>query len=308
MDRFRRRPLGQSRVFFLATCPDAAALDPSLLQRGRLETVLLLGTLDDASRASILEIHTRDMPLQLLLSPSTTIPTSMSPTREKPIKTDVSSPRSLTMRTVTADAETQDNGSYSALYCTAKGADTLNNKEAPSVVALSSSGAAPMAGVPAAPRTRKEFIGLIARKCHGYLGSDLERLCREAAMHNMAAASADTATTAAAVNPSGLGRILAGRDEGHGEEPQDKARDRCSEFAIDVDVRGGDVRIGAGVRLQDFEAALDVVRPSSLVGRSIGMWGDGSRGSEVQDPCVHSVVVRIHLAFRVYPRSLGGVS
>lgn len=285
MDRFRQHPLRKNRVFFLATCPDAAALDPSLLQRGRLETVLLLGTLDASSRASILDIHSRDMPLQLLLAPSTKTPTWMSPPGEdQTAETGLSGPRSLTTQTVTADAGTQDIGSYSAPCCAAKAAHSLSNSNAPSAAALSLSGIAAPAGVPAAPRTRKEFIGLVAGKCHGYLGSDLERLCREAAIHHMAAASADTTTTInATVSPSGVGRTLAG-SEGHGEEAQDDARDRCSQFPTNADRSGGGgVGVGEGVRLQDFWAALDVVRPASLVGRSVGMWGDDSRGSEVQD-------------------------
>ncbi|CAM9215802.1 unnamed protein product [Scytosiphon promiscuus] len=69
MDRFRHPPFA-GRVFFLATCPDAAVLDPSLLQRGRLETVLQLGALNIDARAAILGIHARGMPLEPLAARS----------------------------------------------------------------------------------------------------------------------------------------------------------------------------------------------------------------------------------------------
>lgn len=44
---------------------------------------------------------------------------------------------------------------------------------------------------------------------------------------------------------------------------------------------GGGGGCGAGVRLQDFWAALNVVRPASLVGHSVGMWG-GDVGQQVR--------------------------
>lgn len=117
----------------------------------------------------------------------------------------------------------------------------------------------PRALSPTTPRTRDEFLRLVAARCHGCLGSDLERLCREAAMHHMTAAAA--AESSRWSDPS-----------------------RCQEVQTnDLSANGnGSQRDGGCVTLEDFLAALDVVRPASLVGSSVGsFWGGGS-GPEVR--------------------------
>ncbi len=209
MDRFRCSP-SSSRVFFLATCPDAAALDPSLLQRGRLEAVLRLGALDGAARASILSIHARGMALEGL-PPSPPLPSAESP-----------------------------------IAATAAGTAAVTTASTPPLA-----GASPLPP----PRSREEFLELVAARCHGYLGSDLERLCREAALNHLS-------TTAARATGT-----LAGTSSGA------KANDDFEEKRGGGGGDGG----GAGVRLQDFWAALNIVRPASLAGHSVGMWGDDVR-------------------------------
>ncbi|CAM9162282.1 unnamed protein product, partial [Sphacelaria rigidula] len=266
MDRFRQQPVPDERhVFFLATCPDAAALDPSLLQRGRLETVLLLGNLDASSRASILEVHSRNMPLQLQLqvppSPkAAATPTSVPPEGGKTAGTDIT----LVPCSASSSAAQNDADSVRDRQTPAPGATSLWTSH----IVATAVGVLPSPP----PRTRKEFVALVAARCHGYLGSDLQRLCREAAMRHMAAASADTAavatlTASAADYRRGRTRFTAGMDE------------------------SGEVDgVASAVRLQDFWAALDVVRPASLVGRSAGMWsGDGGGpqgGSTTTTPLV----------------------
>lgn len=57
-----------------------------------------------------------------------------------------------------------------------------------------------------------------------------------------------------------------------------KGIDGCAEGS---DSGGGGGDGGAGVRLRDFWAALNVVRPASLVGHSVGMW-EGEAGQQVR--------------------------
>ncbi|CAM9682379.1 unnamed protein product [Ectocarpus sp. 12 AP-2014] len=250
MDRFRRPP-SALRVFFLATCPDPAALDPSLLQRGRLEAVLQLGALDSAARASILGIHARDMLLEVLPS-SPPLPSRPSP--EAPVAA------------AAAGAAMPPHPPYEEKIDVVGDESSVRlekpNREAGAAAATSASAAIALTppAVPS-PRTRDEFLELVAARCHGYLGSDLERLCREAAMSHFSAATA----TGAVDVVKGAGRHEAGGDLA--------ATGGCGEG-------GGGHKAGApGVRLRDFWAALNVVRPASLAGYSAGMWG-GDVGKE----------------------------
>lgn len=309
MDRFRQQPVPDERhVFFLATCPDAAALDPSLLQRGRLETVLLLGNLDASSRASILEVHSRNMPLQLQLqvppSPkAAATPTSVPPEGGKTAGTDItlvpcsassSAAQSSTVGGVDARGR---NGSSIRPSCGAlleDDADSVRDRQTPAPGATSlwtSHIVATAVGVLPSPppRTRKEFVALVAARCHGYLGSDLQRLCREAAMRHMAAASADTAAvatlTASAADYRRVAQTRTDSAKLADEAPKDGSRDKGrTRFTAGMGESGEVDGVASAVRLQDFWAALDVVRPASLVGRSAGMWSGDGGGPQVRNP------------------------
>lgn len=262
MDRFRQPPFG-SRVFFLATCPDAAALDPSLLQRGRLETVLQLGALDVDARGAILGIHARGMPLALLPPPpppplAAAVPDTMA---------DPSLPTACLSDDAT-DILTQEE----------EATIRLAEPNAPTVIG-------PAVAATTLPRTRKDFLGLVAARCHGYLGSDLERLCREAAMSHMSTtAKAPTVDAPYAATAAANTRTEVG-DKAHGPEHAGcRDTDRGSmEGAGKGGREDGDGSSGGetGVTLRDFWAALDVVRPASLVGHSVGIWG-GDVGREVR--------------------------
>lgn len=307
MDRFRRQLApGERRVFFLATCPDAAALDPSLLQRGRLETVLLLGKLDASSRASILEIHARNMPLQLQIQlpplPKVTPTLTSAPAAgNTAVGTEINhislSESSLaTQSAIVAEVDARgcsDSGIRPSCGASVEDdTDSVRNRQtpAPGATSLQTSDAAATAlGVlpPPPPKTRKDFVALVAARCHGFLGSDLERLCREAAMRHMAAvASADTAIVATPTVGAIDCRRLAqtGTDDARlgDEAPDDDCQDeRRARFTGGMDESGGVDGVGSAVRLQDFWSALDVVRPASLVGRSAGMWSGDSGGPQV---------------------------
>ncbi|CAM9283008.1 unnamed protein product [Choristocarpus tenellus] len=207
---------GPRRVFFLCTCPDPGVLDRSLLQRGRLELILSLGGLDEAGRASVLSLHTQDMPLQL--------------------RTEVETFKGVEDTAITKEGSSLARGACT-LQRTAGGAghgDRMSGtrvQEAPT--GLSAMDADSQGGQRqrltadwsegcisdqvTLPISREDFVMSVSRRCHGYVGSDLQRLCREAAMHHMNASMQ------------------------LGEE-------------------------GGGVRLEDFWAALDIVRPASLAG------------------------------------------
>lgn len=233
MDRFRRL-MSASRVFFLATCPDSSALDPSLLQRGRLETVMRLGALDVAARASVLGIHTKRMSLQL--TPQTLV--------------------------------TKENAATKGEF--------LSEFERTAASELKTLATPPM--IPTMART--EFLRLIAARCHGYLGSDLERLCREAAMNHMKTVVA-AVHTAATVSGSTFTHLDGGVVAEPRPTPCMEQQEHREEDIVKLVTNDGKVDGGDGVRLQDFWAALDVVRPASLIGHSVGMWG-GDGSSEVR--------------------------
>ncbi|CBN76578.1 cell division control protein [Ectocarpus siliculosus] len=252
MDRFRRPP-SAPRVFFLATCPDPAALGPSLLQRGRLEAVLRLGALDSAARASILSIHARDMVLEVLPSSP---PLPSRPPPEPPVAAATAGAAMPPHPPYEEKTDVVDDESPFRLE--------KPNREEEAEAAAATPVSAVVALTPPAvspPRTRDEFLELVAARCHGYLGSDLERLCREAAMSHFSAATAAGAVDVV----KGAGRHEAGGDLA--------AIGGCGEGG------GGDKGGAPGVRLLDFWAALNVVRPASLAGHSAGMWG-GDVGKE----------------------------
>lgn len=320
MDSFRRPPHPR-RVFFLATCPDPTTLDPSLLQRGRLESVLRLGQLDSTGRASILHIHCRGMPLQLLPQPAV-------PAVGRGLESD--SPKvSVVMKSLLLGRDddnvdvAQKNASGSAIrqdgaveapifppgggrdtsssLCGEKGVDCVHAAEASTKTAGAEAKKAAAGAVtvvvntppPSLPKTREDFLRLVAAKCHGYLGSDLERLCREAAMHHMATAKPAATRTKAVTAASTPGRlpaqegsaiaITAAATEAGGKHAVGREKQELGLTAGVVREEGGSDGGGveARVRVQDFWAALDVVRPASLVGHSVGMQrGDG--GMEVR--------------------------
>lgn len=310
MDSFRRPP-SLPRVFFLATCPDPTTLDPSLLQRGRLESVLRLGQLDSTGRASILGIHTRGMLLQLLPRPLDVATGKDADSSNKALATkgeasgmdcdvgvaekNTSDPDIHQAGAVKApvSARGSDGGTPSSPCgeesCVGRVSVTAINKRPAAEAAGSAAVVVSVAVTPSLPPpppqpqpgTREEFLRLVSVKCHGYLGSDLERLCREAALHHMASfKSAATRTRAASASPpkrlpaqEGF-RATTAAAVARGEGPAD--RERRQEFGLaaggvlEESWSGGEVGEG-GVRLQDFWAALDVVRPASLVGHSVGM-------------------------------------
>lgn len=259
----------------MATCPDATALDSSLLQRGRLESVLRIGSLDPSSRASILDIHARGMPLQLsfTLPPNTTAVSVVSALEDSNVD-NTKNAGSLIHRAQGEDAP------HHSIKGDAEEIDGRHSPAASSTVDASIiSVGATVAPPPSLPRTRDEFLRLVAARCHGFLGSDLERLCREAAMRHMAA-------TAATVAPEGFSKLAIKVDE-----KRCYAQPSCERQTLDVgnglrseeDARGRNCGGGEdGVRLQDFWQALDTVRPASLVGRSVGMWG-GDAGPQVRN-------------------------
>lgn len=230
-----RTPSGPN-VFFVATCTDATVLDPSLLQRGRLEVILRLGSLDASSRASILGIHARDMPLRLMTGGDAGLPA--------PMPGD--------------DGNRSEEFRWSeARSCVAEEADRVGNQAQPSLHGVGKDTGdtgtviAMQPSSPSQPRDRAEFMVMVARKCHGYLGSDLERLCREAALRRMSSSSAIRNTS----NPEN------GQQSGVTES---------------LGVYPGGVPIAEPVAVGDFLAALDFVRPASLVGYSLGTLGGDS--------------------------------
>ncbi|CAM9351874.1 unnamed protein product, partial [Hapterophycus canaliculatus] len=264
MDRFRHPPVA-SRVFFLATCPDAAALDPSLLQRGRLETVLQLGAVDIDARAAILGIHARGMMLELEPLPLPALAAAVSPPTAR-LRYETTELLAKEEEPAVRVVETNLPVAMTPAAAVAVVAKTL-----PRTVAMAPAAAAAMTAVAKTlPRTREEFLGLVAARCHGHLGSDLERLCREAAMTHM---STTLGHGAHVPEP-------AGRRERHGGSMEGAGNDGCAEG-------DGRSRGEAGVTLSDFLAALEVVRPASLVGHSVGMWGgdvERERGETAAPP------------------------
>lgn len=321
MDSFRRPP-SLPRVFFLATCPDPTTLDPSLLQRGRLESVLRLGQLDSTGRASILRIHTRGMLLQLLPRPLVVAAGKDSDSSKNALATKGAAPGKDCDVGVaeknTSDPDIHQAGAVEApVSSSGSGGGTPsspcgeeNDVGRVSVTAVNRRAAAEAAGSAAVvvsvavtpslpppppqpqPGTREKFLRLVSAKCHGYLGSDLERLCREAALHHMASfKSAAARTRAASASPpkrlpaqEGF-TVATAAAVARGEDPAD--RERRQEFGLaaggvrEESWSGGEVGEG-GVSLQDFWAALDVVRPASLVGHSVGMRA-GNGDAEVRD-------------------------
>lgn len=337
MDSFRRPP-SLPRVFFLATCPDPTALDPSLLQRGRLESVLRLGQLDSTGRASILRIHTRGMHLQLLPRPLVAAARKESDSLKNGVATTgAASGKDYHVGVAeksTSDSDIHQTGAVEApVSAIGSGGDTTSslcgeekgvgcvpvaavNRRATAEVAAGSVAAAGAAAVrvavtpslppPSLPGTREEFLRLVSAKCHGYLGSDLERLCREAAMHHMASFKSAAARARAVAATQEDSRVTTAAVVGGEEDPDD--RERRQELGLaagGVRKESWSGREGGegGVRLQDFWAALDVVHPASLVGHSVGVRA-GNGGAEVR---VGSALCRtqwcgVGLCERVCPR------
>ena len=322
MDSFRRPP-SLVRVFFLATCPDPTTLDPSLLQRGRLESVLRLGQLDSTGRASILRIHTRGMFLQLLPRPLVAAARKESDSLKNGVaKEGAASGKDYHVGVAeknTSDPDIHRTGTVEApVSAIGSGEDTPSspsgeekgvgcvpvaavNKRATAEAAAGSAAAAGAVAVrvaatpslppPSLPKTREEFLRLVSAKCHGYLGSDLERLCREAAMHHMASfKSAAARTRSVTASPPGRlptregFRVTTAGVVGGREDPIDRERrQKLGLAAGGVSKESWPVGEGGegGVRLQDFWAALDAVRPASLVGHSVGVRA-GNGGAEVR--------------------------
>lgn len=326
MDHFTRHRR-EKRVFFIATCQDTAALDPSLLQRGRIESVLRLGSLDTASRASILDIHARGMPLRLSSPPASSIvPSSATLLQEN------NTGKNNDASSATAQAPTATGGGAQASKAdpasghtdadklgSGKRADKHDRKDSRTRSLRTKSVVHSSVAVEPPPRSRGEFLQLVAARCHGYLGCDLERLCREAAMRHMAsrrvvtqfAACGDiddgpgtdganvTIGTAVYLRVAGLSNpsesfaadderaMVAGDRSGAARRGQEEdCRDSMpmnstnEEREMSSDIEDG------GVRLQDFWAALDVVRPASLVGRSAWIWGGDGDGGRPEVRCL----------------------
>ncbi|CAN0365200.1 unnamed protein product, partial [Discosporangium mesarthrocarpum] len=159
----------QPIVFFLATCPDPSALGRGLLQRGRLESTVKLGALDEGQRALVLSIHARDMPLL------------------------------FQVRGAGGATGGRDMVGQGGATQTQDLRDCFAVKKAEVAAAADRSGEfSSMGGGCTLPASREEFLWAVARRCHGYLGADLQRLCREAAMHHMATLRTTKASTGVA--------------------------------------------------------------------------------------------------------------
>lgn len=284
MERFRRAACG-SRVFFLATCFDSTTLDPSLLQRGRLEAVIRLGSLDGAARASVLAIHAKGMHLRLPFEQSAAVAAAKLGSSFLSTTSDGFKPCESKGGAASKDTDAAKPAEASAteevlLLAGRRGDAQLSSADENTEADNAPVGMTALRGAEETPsskqRARDEFLRCVAARCHGFLGSDLERLCREAAMHHMTAVTATAHNAVAAgLGPGrmpvrgGMVTKTAARDpgfqdlEGRGEQGTERAAN-----AVRVDVG-----VGGGVRLQDFWAALDVVRPASLVGHSVGIWG-----------------------------------
>lgn len=248
MDRARHATCGPY-VFFLATCPSSTALDPSLLQRGRLELVVRLGAFDSAARAHVLAIHARDMQLHVKRKSNASMQTTRPPCFSQRNRSGV-----CRFEDGRYAAVTENGGRHSSLRLqdVSVADDGDDDDPAAGMKEVEGKAATPRALSPTTPRTRDEFLRLVAARCHGCLGSDLERLCREAAMRHMTAVAAAESS------------IWSEPSRYHSANENGSERD------------------GDCVTLEDFLAALDVVRPASLAGSSVGSFWGGGRGPEVR--------------------------